>query len=186
MGNSGEIFKLRTDLKGHNYTVLSDEEMSTVIDVITNGEVKVKDDDRPDIALVFSGNPNEGKKVDVVIVELKRKGLSTEYNSIVEIQLENRARRLMQYYNQNIQQIWFYGIVEFNEEFELHLSSDYHQLYSNGKVYYKTKEIVLQINPRIALPVGMYIMDFDAVVNDAGARNSTFLNIIKSKLNKKA
>jgi hypothetical protein len=165
-------------------TVLSDEEMSKVIDVITDGETKIDDDDRPDIALVFSGHPEQGKKVDVVIVELKRKGLSTENNSIVEIQLENRARKLMQYYDQNIQQIWFYGIVEFNEEFELHLASEYHQLYSNGKVYYKAKEVVLQKSPRIALPIGVYIMDFDAVVNDADARNSTFLNIIKHKFAK--
>ncbi|MDO9257433.1 MAG: ATP-binding protein [Bacteroidales bacterium] len=165
-------------------TVLSDEEMTTVIDVITEGEETVIDSDRPDIALIFSGNPNAGRKVDVVIVELKRKGLTNENNSIVEIQLENRARRLMNYYNQNIQQVWFYGIVEFNDEYQLHLESEYHQLYSNGKVYYKTKEVVLQINPRVAVPVGMYIMDFDAVVNDADARNSTFLNIIKNKFNR--
>ncbi|MEI8045837.1 MAG: ATP-binding protein [Bacteroidota bacterium] len=165
-------------------TVLSDEEMTTVIDVITEGEVTENDSDRPDIALIFSGNPNAGRKVDVVIVELKRKGLTNENNSIVEIQLENRARKLMQYYHQNIQQIWFYGIVEFNDEFELHLESEYHQLYSKGKVYYKPKEVVLKINPRVAVPVGMYIMDFDAVVNDADARNSTFLNIIKSKFNR--
>lgn len=165
-------------------TLLSDEEMSTVIDVITEGEAIVEDDDRPDIALVFSGNPKGNRKVDVIIVELKRKGLTNENNSIVEIQLENRARKLMQFYNQNIQQIWFYGIVEFNDEFVLHLESEYHKLYSNGKVYYKTKDVVMQINPRIAMPVGMYIMDFDAVVNDADARNSTFLNIIKSKFNR--
>lgn len=167
-------------------TILSDEEMSAVIDVITEGEVKVDDNDRPDIALVFSGNPNENKKVDVVIVELKRKGLSTENNSIVEIQLENRARKLMQHYDQNIQQIWFYGIVEFNDEYEKHLASDYHPLFSNGKVYYRPKEIVMQINPRVTVPVGIYIMDFDAVVEDADVRNSTFLNIIKSKFNRKA
>ena len=165
-------------------TVLSDKEMTEVIDVITDGEISVEDDDRPDIALIFSGNPTGNRKVDVVIVEFKRKGLSTENNSIVEVQLENRARKLMQYYNQNIQQIWFYGIVEFNNEFVLHLESEYHKLYSNGKVYYKPKEVVMQINPRIAMPVGIYIMDFDAVVNDADARNSTFLNIIKSKFNR--
>jgi hypothetical protein len=167
-------------------TVLSDEEMSKVVEVITEGEEKIDDDDRPDIVLIFSGNPNEGKKVDVVVVELKRKGLPVEINSIVEIQLEKRARKLMQYYNQNIQQIWFYGIVEFDEEFELHLQSDYHQLYSNGKVYYKPKEVVLQMNPKVTMPMGVYLMDFDAVVEDADVRNSTFLNIIKSKFNRKA
>lgn len=166
-------------------TLLSDEEMSKVVEVITDGEEIIDDDDRPDIAMVFSGNPNEGKKVDVVIIELKRKGLPVEINSIVEIQLEKRARKLLQYYNQNIQQIWFYGIVEFNEEFELHLQSDYHQLYSNGKVYYKSKEVVLQLNPRVSMPMGVFLMDFDAVVNDADARNTTFLSIIKSKFIKK-
>ncbi|MDR1882293.1 MAG: ATP-binding protein, partial [Prevotella sp.] len=151
-------------------TVLSEADMSKVINVITEGEVVEKDDDRPDIALIFSGNPDdvkEDKKVDVVIVELKKKGLSTELNSIVEIQLENRARKLMQYYKNKIQQIWFYGIVEFNEEYELHLEADYHRLYSKGKVYYRNKEVVLQRNPRISLPIGIFIMDFEAVVDDA-------------------
>jgi len=165
-------------------TILSEKDMSELIKVITDGEVVEKDDNRPDIAMIFSGNPNDengGKKVDVVIVELKKKGLSTENNSIVEIQLENRARKLLKYYGNKIQQIWFYGIVEFNEEYELHLQSDYHKLYSNGKVYYRNKEIVLQSNPRISIPIGLFIMDFDAVVSDADVRNSTFLNIIKSK-----
>jgi len=165
-------------------TILSEKDMSELIKVITEGEVVEKDDNRPDIAMIFSGNPNdenEDKKVDVVIVELKKKGLSTENNSIVEIQLENRARKLLKYYGNKIQQIWFYGIVEFNEEYELHLQSDYHKLYSNGKVYYRNKEVVLQLNPRISIPIGLFIMDFDAVVSDADARNSTFLNIIKSK-----
>jgi hypothetical protein len=166
-------------------TILSDKEMSEVIEVITEGEVIEKDDDRPDIAMIFSGNPNDAnKKVDVVIVELKKKGLSTENNSIVEIQLENRARKLLKYYGNKIQQIWFYGIVEFNEEYELHLQSDYHKLYSNGKVYYRNKEVVLQLNPRVSIPIGLFITDFDAVVNDADVRNSTFLNIIKSKFQK--
>jgi uncharacterized protein (UPF0332 family) len=168
-------------------TILSDTEMSEVIKVITEGEIIEEDNDRPDIAMIFSGNPcdeNKSKKVDVVIVELKRKGLSVENNSIVEIQLEKRARKLLQFYKNKIQQIWFYGIVEFNEDYELHLEADYHRLYSNGKIYYRNKEIVLQTNPRISIPVGVFIMDFDAVINDADARNSTFLNIIKSKFSK--
>ena len=38
--------------------VLSEAEMSKVINVITQGEVKDNDDDRPDITLFFSENPN--------------------------------------------------------------------------------------------------------------------------------
>ena len=164
-------------------TVLSDRDMTDLISAITEGEETEKDDDRPDIAIIFSGNPKDDtlKKVNVVIVELKRKGLSTEDNSIVEIQLENRARKLARFYKNKIQQIWFYGIVEFNEEFEMHLESDYHKLFSNGKVYYRNKDVVTQREPKESVPVGIFIMDFDAVVQDADARNSTFLNIIKGK-----
>lgn len=162
-------------------TILSDEEMTKVVEVITEGEDKIVDTDRPDIALVFSANPTGIKMVDVVIVEFKRKGLSNENNSIVEIQLENRARKLGKYYNQKIQRIWYYGIVEFNEEYILHLESDYNPLFSNGKIYYKQKDVVMQLNPKVIVPAGLYIMDYSAVVNDADNRNSTFLNIIKSK-----
>jgi hypothetical protein len=165
-------------------TILSDTEMSELIKIITDGEVVDKDNGRPDIAMIFSGNPKDkdnNKKVDVVIVELKKKGLPAEQNSVVERQLEHRARKLLQYYNNKIQQIWFYGIVEIDDEYELDLLSDYHRLYSQGKVFYRNKEITLQKEPLISLPVGIFLMDFDAVVNDADARNSTFLNIIKSK-----
>ena len=167
-------------------TILSNKEMSEVIKVITEGEINDGNDGGiPDISLIFSANPrdeNEGKKVDVVVVELKRKGLKTERNVDVETQLERRARKLLKYYNNKIQQIWFYGIVEFDEDYELHLqSNDYHKLYSNGKVYFRNKDVPLALNSTEKIPMNLCIMDFDALVFDADARNSTFLNIIKSK-----
>jgi hypothetical protein len=165
--------------------ILSEKEMSEVIQVITDGEVFEKDDDRPDIAMIFSGNPcddkNKNKKVDVVIVELKKKGISSERNFDVETQLKKRAGKLMQYYNNKIQQIWFYGIVDFDEEFEKLVAGEYHQLFSKGKVYYKPTEVVTQINPRISFPMGIFLLDFDAMVDDADTRNSIFLSIIKSR-----
>jgi hypothetical protein len=163
--------------------ILSEKEMSEVIQVITDGEV-LEDDDRPDIAMIFSGNPcdeNKDKKVDVVIVELKKKGIPPERNFDVETQLKKRAGKLMQYYNNKIQQIWFYGIVDFDEEFEKLVAGEYHQLFSKGKVYYKPTEVVTQINPRISFPMGIFLLDYDAMVDDADTRNSIFLNIIKSR-----
>jgi len=168
-------------------TILSEKEMTEVVNVITDGEVTDKNTGRPDIALIFSGNPNDNnsiKKVDVVIVELKQKGLSEEKNRIVETQLEKRARRLFKYYNSKIQQIWFYGIVEFDDDYELHLQSDYHKLYSNGKAYFRNYDVKLELNSDQKFPMNICIMDFDALVLDADARNSTFLNILKSKFNK--
>ncbi|MDR0666829.1 MAG: ATP-binding protein [Campylobacteraceae bacterium] len=164
-------------------TALSDEEMSEVVNVITDGETTEGGKGRPDISLIFSEDPRqEDKKVDVVIVEFKKKGLSAEENSIVEVQLKNRARKLMKYYGNRIQRMWFYGIVEISEDYKYHLfDENYNELYSNGKLFYKFTEVTLEISPLVKVPMGIFIMDIDAVVKDADARNSTFLNIIKSK-----
>lgn len=87
----------------------------------------------------------------------------------------------MQYYKNKIQRIWFYGIVEFNEELELALTGEYKELYSTGKMYYRETKVAIQKNPDIILPIGVFILDLDSVVNDADCRNSAFLNLIKSK-----
>ncbi|MFC2137967.1 ATP-binding protein [Bacteroidota bacterium] len=163
--------------------ILSDKQMSEVVEIITEGEYNEEDNGKPDIALIFSNNPNEDKVVDVVIVELKKKGITLEENWKVITQLESRARRLMKHYKNKIQRIWFYGVVEFNKEFETSLRGEYTQLYSTGRMYYRETKVAIEIDPDIILPIGVFIMDLDSVVNDADARNSTFLNLIKNKFN---
>lgn len=160
--------------------VLSDKEMGELVNFITKDETE-RDDDRPDIALVFSNNPNDNKPFDVVIVELKKRGLSLEENMKVITQLEKRARKLMKYYKNKIQRIWYYGIIEFNEDVELALTGEYKELYSSGKMYYRETKVAISKKPEIILPIGVFIWDLDAVVSDADARNSAFLNLIKSK-----
>ena len=161
-------------------TVLSDKEMDELVQIITSEE-GTTDDNRPDIALVFSNNPDSQKPFDVVIVELKKRGISLEENMKVVTQLEKRARKLMTYYNNQIQRIWFYGIIEFNEEVEMQLAGEYTELYSSGKMYYRETNVAIALNPKITLPIGVFIWDLDAVISDADARNSAFLNLIKSK-----
>lgn len=100
-------------------------------------------------------------------------------------QLESRARKLMKYYNNQIQRIWFYGIVEFNDEVELALAGEYTELYSSGKMYYKETEVAISLNPKKSLPIGVFMWDLDAVIKDAELRNATFLNMIKSKFKTK-
>ena len=160
-------------------TVLSDREMGELIQIIT--EEEDIDDDRPDIALIFSNNPENKRPFDVVIVELKKRGISLEENLKVVTQLEKRARKLMKHYNNQIQRIWFYGIIEFNEDVETHLAGEYTELYSCGKMYYRETNVAISLNPKIILPIGVFIWDLDAVIKDANARNSTFLSLIKSK-----
>lgn len=165
------------------YKVLSEAEMSKVIDVITNGEIKDNDNDRPDITLFFSANPNdENVLVDVVVVELKRLGISAEQNSIVEFQLDTRTQRLAKYYGNRIQRMWFYGIVDFDDRYRNHLRNNYfHPLFSNGEVYFRSKPVYLGQNLQESVIQNAYILDYKAMVEDADARNSTFLEILRKR-----
>jgi hypothetical protein len=161
-------------------TILSDREMGELVQVITNDE-EISDANRPDIALIFSKNPEKKQPFDVVVVELKKRGISLEENMKVITQLEKRARRLMKYYNNQIQRVWFYGIIEFSEEVEMQLAGEYTELYSSGKMYYRETNVAISLNPKITLPIGVFIWDLDAVISDADSRNSAFLNLIKNK-----
>lgn len=164
-------------------TVLSDKEMSQVINVLTDGEVSCDDDDRPDITLFFSDNPNNVEhKVDVVIVELKRLGISAELNSIIEFQLDTRTEKLAEFYNNRIQRMWFYGVVEMDARYRKHLlNNDFLPLYSNGNVFFRSKKIRLDEEGTKTVVQNAYIMDFKALVNDAAVRNETFLKILKEQ-----
>ena len=161
-------------------TVLSDRQMDEIVGHITEDETS-SDGDRPDIALIFSNNPLNDEPFDVVIVELKKRGVKLEENIKAITQLEKRARKLMKYYNNQIQRIWFYAIVEFNEDLEMHLRGEYKELYSSGKMYYRETKVAISMNPDLILPISIYVWDLDAVIKDADLRNATFLNMIKSK-----
>ena len=162
-------------------TVLSEAEMSKVIDVITEGEVKDSDDDRPDITLFFSADPTKSDHMlDVVVVELKRLGISAEQSSIVEFQLDTRTQRLAEFYGKKIQRMWFYGIVEFDERYEMHLvNNGYDPLFSNGNIYFKSKIVYTDKSKSYGVIQNSYIMDFKALVEDANSRNETFLKILR-------
>lgn len=165
------------------YMVLSEAEMSKVIDVITWGEVKDSDNDRPDITLFFSGNPQiENAKFDVVVIELKRLGISAEQNSIVEFQLDTRTQRLAEYYGNRIQRMWFYGIVDFDDKYRNHLVNNwFNPLFSNGEIYFRSKTVFLDLNKQQSVIQNAYILDFKAMVEDANSRNSTFLKILRKR-----
>lgn len=162
-------------------TVLSEAEMSKVIDVITDGEVKDPDGDRPDITLFFSADPTkDNRMLDVVVVELKRLGITPEQNSIVEFQLDTRTQRLAEYYGRRIQRMWFYGIVEFTDKYRMHLvNNGYNPLFSNGSVYFKSKPVYTDLEKSFSVVQNSYIMDFKALAEDANSRNETFLKVLK-------
>ena len=88
-------------------TILSDEEMTKVIDAITEGESREKGKERPDLTFVFSNNPEENCPLDVVVVELKKKNIDVDDAMTTEVQLRQRAIKLMKFYGNRIQRIWF-------------------------------------------------------------------------------
>lgn len=164
---------------------LSDREMTELVTHLVEGEEIYKDSDRPDFAFVFSSSPNDEKPFDVVIVELKKRGVDKYENLKTINQLESRARNIYKYYNNKVQRIWYYGIVEFNEELEIALPSTFTQLYSSGKLFYDQRDVTISINPKKTIPASIFMWDIDAIVEDANLRNSTFLNFIKSKFSNK-
>lgn len=165
------------------YKVLSEAKMSKVIDIITQGEIKDNDNDRPDITLFFSDNPeDENRKVDVVVAELKRLGVTAEQNSIVEFQLETRTQRLATYYQNRIQRMWFYGIVDFDDKYRMHLiNNGFSPLFSKGEIYFRSKPVYLDPNKEQSVIQNAYILDFKAMVEDADSRNLTFLKILRER-----
>lgn len=164
-------------------TAMSEKSMKNILEEITQKKVLDKDNSTPDIAVIFSNDPKEeeNKTVDVVIVELKRRGIKLAKTEEVISQLNQRARKLMHLYPNKIQRIWFYGIVEFNDEFKLSLKDGgYTPLYSKDCLYYKENKIHLNVDDTQPYMIGTYILSIDAFIEDAKARNSTFLQILKN------
>ena len=168
-------------------TALSERTMKEIINEITQESSVDVDDKRPDIAIIFSDNPevSESKAVDVVIVELKKRGVKLAKTEEVISQLKQRAVKLLKHYPSKIQRIWFYGIVEFNDEFKLSLKNDgYKPLYSKDSLYYKEHEMYLDLESEKSYTIGTYILSIDAFIKDAKAHNDTFLKILKDGFRK--
>ena len=169
-------------------TILSDEDMDKLLkEILLESESIEKDETRPDIAIVFSSDPSvKETKLDVVIVELKKFDIGLAKKEELISQLRQRARKLLNYYESRIQRIWFYGIVEFDMEFIRSLKEDdYLQVYSNDKYFYKELKIMPDYDDSVKIPTGVNVISFEAFLQDAEARNATFLQILKEGIKRK-
>jgi Histidine kinase-, DNA gyrase B-, and HSP90-like ATPase len=163
-------------------TILSDEVMEKVIKEISLDDVE--DESRPDITMVFSGNPEEELKVSVVVVELKKHGLSLAKNEEVISQLRQRARKLLKYFPNKIERIWFYGITDIDSEFRISLIEDsFKELFSHGKIFFKSQDIIVDNESR-PFKADLFVMTYDSLISDSESRNETFLRILKSSIRK--
>ena len=169
-------------------TAMSERTMTEVLDEITQNANSIEDEGRPDIAIIFSDNPDKAEdgSVDVIIIELKKRGINLAKTEEVESQLQQRAIKLLNYYPNKIQRMWFYGIVEFNDAFRLSLENrEYTPLFSKDYLYYRENSWKKSLDDDTKYTVGTYILSIDAFIKDAKAHNEVFLSILKEGFKQK-
>ena len=165
-------------------TILGEKRMDQVIKAIKLDEEDISDDGRPDIAMIFSSDPDTTSAVDVVVVEIKKKTSDEKENSYAINQLLQRAEKLVKHCS-NIQRIWYYAVLEVNDSLATRLRQQkWAPLFSKGKVFYQEFETPDADNRYIPTPT--FVMSFDAIVSDAETRNHTFLEILKEGMRKYA
>ena len=148
----------------------SDVTIKKIIDEIeAKDREKFASTKKPDLTIFFNKENNK----DLVVVEFKgvNAPLGEKEKSISEIV---RNSLIIQKNIDNIKTTWSYIITDIDAEFEISLiASEYMPLFSNSsnsKIYYRYYRT---INTHV------YAIDLKAVIDDACARNSTFLNILK-------
>jgi hypothetical protein len=167
-------------------TILSGKRIKEIYKELDTNEDTAKKDKKPDITIIFSGNPDTNTRVDVVMVELKKSGLEPGGKEHLISQLRQRAGVLVSYYPDKIQRIWFYGIADIDSEFRRFLlEDDYIELYSPESLFYKEQNAIPdnESNNR-KIPWGLFIQSYQSFVNDAETRNSTFLKILTESIKK--
>lgn len=161
-------------------TILSEGTMQKLISEITLGEAVVEDDGRPDISIVFSADPAGPEKVDVVVIEIKKKDDDLKENTFAYAQLITRAQALADHCP-NIQRVWYFGIIEIDDGLARFLrNANWTPLFSKGHVFYQ--EFSAQSPDGLKIPAPTCLLSYDALVEDASARNHTFLEILKSEI----
>lgn len=162
-------------------TVLSERTMKDVMAELGE-DIERDEKKRPDIAVFLSSNPEKSQGVDVVIVELKKYGISLAKQEEVESQLRQRARILLRAYPNKINRMWYYGIAEITNEYgDSLLEREYKPLFSRGRAFYNQIN-VMETESRQMYPIDVYIMDCEAFINDAEARNDVFLEFLRKRM----
>lgn len=163
-------------------TILSEKSMDAVINAICLDNESAGDTGRPDIAMIFSADPNDATPVDVVVVEIKKKTDEEKDNFYAVNQLLDRAGKLVAYCP-NIQRVWYYAIMDINDTTAFRLRQfKWTPFFSKGKVYYQEFDTP-HPDGRI-IPTPTFVVSFDAIVADAKCRNHTFLEILRDGMKK--
>jgi hypothetical protein len=158
-------------------TILSEQRMKDLIEAITSKGGGT--DGRPDIAMVFSADPAQVERVDVAVIELKRRTPEAKENFHAATQLAQRAIELVKYYP-TIQRVWYYAIIDIDDEqAQLLQTLGWVPLFSRGHHVFYREAVVARAGGGV-VPAPMCLLSYDAVIKDAAARNHAFLEILKT------
>jgi len=119
-------------------------------------------------------------------VDLNKGGLQRDdeikENTFASVQLITRAQKLADHCP-NIQRVWYFGVIEINDELaKFLLNTKWTPLYSKGRVFYQ--DFQAQSPDGFIIPAPTCLLSYDAIIEDASARNHTFLEILKSEIKK--
>ncbi|MBG8655311.1 ATP-binding protein [Neisseria meningitidis] len=170
-------------------TILSEQEMRKIIQEIQLDDEKKTSDERgrPDIALIFSADPTNNEKVDVVVIEIKDSNDDLKNSMYAINQLLDRSNKLVNYCK-NIQRMWYYAVVDIDHTMNRQLmQSGYSPLFSKGKIFYKENKTFIYKDETESetigeVPTPTFVISFDAIVNDAKSRNHTFLEVLRENM----
>ena len=164
---------------------LSDQKLKNLKEYLYSNNSELNGNNEPDICLVFNKDPEniETKKFDVVIIELKRKKIDfVNAASKIEDQLLNTAINLAKFYHDKIENIWFYGCLDINEEIKQDLKNKYSgrwkKIFSTGDIYIQSTTILEN-----TISLDLFLLSYQTLGDDAEIRNKTFLNILKNSFN---
>ncbi len=128
---------------------------------------------RPDTAVIF--NKDNGRK-DAIVIEYKGPNANIDEKSKSLTELPNNVNYLRNSV-ENIGVVWSYIFTSFDDVFENTLiNQDYMPLFStqeNGKTFYK---YLKNVNTHV------YVMDYDALTENAESRNKTFMDLLKNNV----
>lgn len=165
--------------------ILSEAELADVIAEISDEKIDGDVSGRPDIAMIFSEDVAEGKLVDLVVIEIKKRDTKLKEQENVVSQLRQRARRILKRYDNKIRRLWFYGVTDISKEMSLIISEErWTPLFSSGPMWYQERPTfpIDSDGTGPGVPVGYFIMPYETMIADARRRNSTFMDLLKHSI----
>ncbi|MCO6147383.1 ATP-binding protein [Flavobacterium sp. NRK1] len=150
-----------------------------IIEVLTDIKETLEDvdilNDKPDLSLFFSHNPNNPERLKSVMVEIKPFDFSTKSDR----KKFNGVQQLIDYVKafkkkENIQEVYGYLITDIDKKLADRLEiDDYVPLFSSeAPIYHRHYD---------KIGISIYVVSAKTLIYDAEARNKVFLEIIRKQ-----